>query len=666
MRKYLLVLLLSFSCAFSWAQVQPVLTDTTKHVPPANAGGIQDFYNRKDSVKKFYAKDIRFANASQFEQDTIAFTRLDTVINRFQNYSPFYHNNNYYMNNGNLGLPSHNLFPQFTVNSVEFRNGQNAYSLYEIKPEHVQYYRVYAPYTELYWVSAFGKESMFYFIHTQNIKPNFNVGIKYFTLGSEGYYPKQRPKDSYLTGWSWYQSKSLKYNLVSNISTFGFKAQENGGLTNDSIFTVPTVVSHQFEGVYLNNAKNTWKNFSWFLKQTYIIGKRDTNARYQNKLFKSPYSRVSHEFLYDQKSYTYDQAYASGDPLRPTQYYQYNYYDTLKTNDNISQKLLRNDLDLALYGRGGLNKFNVNAGVRFDYLTYKQSIVFHDTSSVVPTDRSFNNFILKGKIGIALSNTIGLVANGEYNLAGYNFSDYLLNAVVTVDLGQNAGKVLLKALSQNAEPGYLFTKYASNHHFWDNSFSKINTNQLGVYYSNERTKTALSGEYFLTTNYTYLRKDPIGIIPIQAPNSVHLFRVQLDQEVLFGKFGWLSHYVFQKNNSSFISTPAFYTYQSIFYQNKVFKALGFQVGLDARYYTTYKAYSYAPELGQYYVNSSTIQVGNYPILDAFLTANLRRARFLVKYDYLNQGLGRKGYYTVDKYAMPDQNLKFGVSWRFYD
>ena len=78
-----------------------------------------------------------------------------------------------------------------------FNNGQTGFSLYEVKPEHVQYYRVYSPYTELYWVSAFGQESIFYFTHTQNIKPNLNVGLKYYTVGSGGSYPDQRPKDSY-------------------------------------------------------------------------------------------------------------------------------------------------------------------------------------------------------------------------------------------------------------------------------------------------------------------------------------------------------------------------------------------------------------------------------------------------------------------------------------
>ncbi|RZL37571.1 MAG: hypothetical protein EOO96_04765, partial [Pedobacter sp.] len=55
-----------------------------------------------------------------------------------------------------------------------------------------------------------------------------------------------------------------------------------------------------------------------------------------------------------------------------------------------------------------------------------------------------------------------------------------------------------------------------------------------------------------------------------------------------------------------------------------------------------------------------------PVVDFFLKANLKRANIFVKYDYLNQGLLSPGYFTVNRYPMPDALLKFGVTWNFYD
>ncbi|MGY0040251.1 putative porin [Pedobacter sp. NJ-S-72] len=36
------------------------------------------------------------------------------------------------------------------------------------------------------------------------------------------------------------------------------------------------------------------------------------------------------------------------------------------------------------------------------------------------------------------------------------------------------------------------------------------------------------------------------------------------------------------------------------------------------------------------------------------------------YEYVNQGLQSKGYYTVNRYPMPDKLFKIGLSWNFYD
>jgi hypothetical protein len=54
------------------------------------------------------------------------------------------------------------------------------------------------------------------------------------------------------------------------------------------------------------------------------------------------------------------------------------------------------------------------------------------------------------------------------------------------------------------------------------------------------------------------------------------------------------------------------------------------------------------------------------VVDIWLRASLRKANIFVKYEYANQGLMSKGFYTVNRYPMPDAMLKFGVRWNFYD
>ncbi|RZJ54972.1 MAG: hypothetical protein EOO44_03115 [Flavobacterium sp.] len=96
-----------------------------------------------------------------------------------------------------------------------------------------------------------------------------------------------------------------------------------------------------------------------------------------------------------------------------------------------------------------------------------------------------------------------------------------------------------------------------------------------------------------------------------------------------------------------------------------FKVLKTNIGFDVRYNTAYANYSYSPALSQFYVGDATV-LKSTPVVDVFLKANLKRANIFVKYDYLNQGLISPGYFTVNRYPMPDALLKFGVTWNFYD
>jgi hypothetical protein len=96
-----------------------------------------------------------------------------------------------------------------------------------------------------------------------------------------------------------------------------------------------------------------------------------------------------------------------------------------------------------------------------------------------------------------------------------------------------------------------------------------------------------------------------------------------------------------------------------------FDVLNTSIGIDVRYNTTYVAPSYAPGLGQFY-NGPNVTFSSYPVATVFLKATLQRTNFFIMYDYANQGLLSKGYYTVYKYPQQDHLLKFGVSWAFYN
>jgi hypothetical protein len=91
-----------------------------------------------------------------------------------------------------------------------------------------------------------------------------------------------------------------------------------------------------------------------------------------------------------------------------------------------------------------------------------------------------------------------------------------------------------------------------------------------------------------------------------------------------------------------------------------------QVGVDGRFNTAYYAPSYNPALSVFY-NQRDIEIGNYPYLDAYVTAKWKRMRIFLKYQHLNKGLfGNGQYFTVAGYPQNPGMFKLGISWGFYD
>src|SRR5690606_23465558 len=107
------------------------------------------------------------------------------------------------------------------------------------------------------------------------------------------------------------------------------------------------------------------------------------------------------------------------------------------------------------------------------------------------------------------------------------------------------------------------------------------------------------------------------------------------------------------------------TFHSFYMHQDLFKVLKMDFGFDVRYFGKYTANAYAPAIGQFY-NKDNTQFDTWPIVDAWVRTNWKRANLFVRYDYLNKGLFSKGYYTVDRYPMPYSIARFGLSWNFYD
>ncbi|MFC5282860.1 putative porin [Pedobacter alpinus] len=678
MKKHFLILLFTFLALQTFAQVS-----RERPMFPNNGGNQQqqqqqnadnstgeenlDSIRAKIEAKKdsivYNSKFIKYTKIN-FLTDSTRIFALDTTIKDFHRYKIIDLPESPTQNLGLNGLAYRNMLFE-PAKTIGFDAGLHFYDRYLLNPEDIKYYRARTQYTEMYYVTPAGRlaEQMFHVIHTQNVKPNLNVGASYAKMGSRSFYGAPGRQADVLAAnhlnaslWSWYESPNKRYNLLANTTFNNLKGYDNGSILNDSIFTFPTNVEPEFEAARLNNAKRNLTNNTIYIKQFYNIGKQrtiDTNA------VVLPTQRVSYKLAYNnQKSIFVNEGFDNSGLLKN----YFIYADSSQTADTTNIKNLQNEFNYSFYLRGNSlsflrNELKVNVGLQHDYYDYQQ----------FNFNTKFQNLTLKGDADYSFSDKANLKLNLQQIIQGRNFGDFLYEASSEIKLGNKIGSVILSAYSQNQSPAIIFERQISNHYQWNLSFDKIKTQNLAFSYLIPKYNFKAKAEYFLINNHVYFGEGVDGdAYPKQITSNINMLKISLRKDFKFGKFTFENFLVYQKTDfESVLMTPEIYTFHSFYMHQDFFKVLKTEFGFDVKYFSSYTAPSYAPGLAQFYQKGNQ-QFSNFPIADVWIRTNWKRANLFLRYDYVNKGLFNSGYYTVNRYPMPYSLAKFGVSWNFYD
>ncbi len=692
--RYILLLLFCLSATLVFAQSptnpnypnnrrQPANfnTDTSTNKAGKTLSGDQeiDEERKKEERKRdsviFTSKFIRVTNERMLTDSTQAFP-LDTGLTNFENYSVLYQPRGPKINLGSLGLAERDLL--FTPNkTIGFDVGQHFLDAYLFLPQDVQYYKARVPYTNLTLFSSGVKEQVFRAIHTQNINPQLNVGFNLNFIGSQGFYPRQNVGD--FTGgiFSWYESKSKRYNLLANYTFNTLKTPENGSILDDAIFTTPAASSYTTaanQPVRLQNSSDVIKNNGLYIKQFYYIGKVDSSKKGASVL---PTQRVGYTFYYNTSKYLFLQH----EPDTYTVFPDY-YYSSTYSHDSLTVQHIQNAFNYSFYLRpksGGVikNELKLDLGLVQDYYHYQQFVT--DTGIVNlyqriiiqdrKQDKSFQDITLKGRAGYRFSDRIFLDVDLQQVAEGRDFGNFLYDAKLTLSGGHKAGRIIFEGYSQSSSPPLVYTDWVSNHYIFHNSFNNQKTNSVSFNYINDALQFDLKAEYFLVSSYLYFSAQPNGIdaTPTQLHNPINLLKISLGKNITFRHWHFDNFIVYQKTDyQNTLRTPEVYTYSSLYYSKLLFDVLHSSFGMNVRYNTPYVAPSYAVGLGQFYNNTPNLTFSSYPVASVFVKATLIRTNIFLQYDYANQGLFSNGYYMVNRYPGPNSGLKFGVSWTFYN
>lgn len=656
--RYVFILLCIAGCAL----VLPARAQIQRQ--PAREGAELDSLRKLEESSRdtviFNSKYIRYTNRVIFRENTQT-VPIDTTLRRTQNYNILNTPERPTIGLGNLGLAYRELLFN-PSKDIGFDLGFHSYDIYKLSQDSLRYYRARTPFTSLYYVNGSRAEQVLKVTHSQNIKRNWNIGAVYNRIGARGTYRNQNADHLNAALFTWYESPNKRYNLFMNGLFNTIKAEENGSVVNDSIFTGTGRLGAAEETVKLSNrsdpSRQVIKDKSFYLGQYYYIGRLDSIAR-DSASRVLPTQRLFHAISYnDNLSYFYKNEADTYNALPDIA------GDPTRVGDSTQLKNIRNEFYYSFYLRGRAVKFiknevKLNVGLQHDIYKYWQE----------GREMNFSNTSLKGDLRYRFSDRVSITGGVNQVIQGRNAGDFLYEANAQFQLSKSAGRIILGAYTQNRSPELIYESLNYTYHKWSESWDNTKVNNLSFAYQNPKFRFNIKAEYFLMNNYNYLEETsfPNQIRPVQQTGDISLLKLTASKEFKFGDFNLESFVVYQKTNEmELLRTPEFYTYNSFYWGKRLFKsALTANLGFDARMNTTFTAPSYAINISKFF-NGPAVRYSSYPIIDLWARFSLRRANIFVRYDYANKGLFSPGYYTVNRYPMPGSLFKYGVIWNFYD
>lgn len=600
--------------------------------------------------------------------DSLRISRLDSNINDFYSYFSIPANHQYLGNNGSASYSI--VYKPFAKPGWDA--GFHAYDIYKYTLENTRFYKTTKPYTQLSYQLASGKEQMIKVTHTQNPAPNFNVGFDYRLISAPGFFVTQNTNHNNYRLFSSYQGKRKRYAAQFVLFGNSIKSSENGGIVNDSLlsnpeyskrFTIPVNLGGDaaFEPNPFKSSVttgNTYNDFTFFLRQSYDIGKKDSvevNDSTTEYLF-YPKLRFLYSFTYSTQKYQFQDATINYD------LYQ-NWYDTLIDNsvDTLTVldkwKIIKNDFSLMQFPDTKNQGQYIQAGVTLENLK----------GTFSSGSKNFYNIMLHGTYRNKTKNRLwDIVADANFYLNGFNAGDYSAKAELTRYLNKRWGNVRLLFTNVNRTPSFIYDLQSSFNFKNSDTYKKENITTLQA--NAENSFISLSATNYLITNLVYFtdyrqttqRSAVINLLQVSASKKIHISN----------RWKWYADITIQQTDGAApIKVPLVFTRNRFAFEGVFYKNLNLSTGLEIRYYTPYFANNYSPLMGQF-VPQDTDKIYNLPDISAFFHFRIKSFTGFIRAENLNSVSFKNGFgftnnnFAAPHYAYPGFIFRFGIQWGF--
>ena len=462
MKNILAVLILCFACSVSYAQQRGILDEIGNRAK--QAGTQSGNSGRKDTIGFVHRDDRKDSIGITYKYlDSVRSIPMDSSINDFDKYFSLPSGYQALGNNGAAAYPF--IFKPNTKPGWDA--GHHAFDVYRFTLEETKFYKTNRPYSQLSYQLASGKEQMIKAFHTQNPRPNWNFGFDYRLISAPGFFVTQNTNHKSYRIFSNYQGKRKRYAAYFVMLGNTLKNSENGGIKYDSLlydknrkkrYSIPVNLGSAapYEPNPFNSSVksgNVYKDFTFFVRQSYDIGKKDSvaiNDSTTEFLF-YPKLRLQHSFTYTNYRYLYQ------DLAADSAIYQ-NWYDTTlkKAIDSLTVKenwkFISNDLSLLQFPDTKNPAQFILAGARLENIK----------GELKGGTTNLYNLVLHGEYRNKTRNKLwDVLAKGEYYLNGFNHGDYSAYASIGRYFNKKFGAVRLFFNNVNRSPSFIYNSAAS-------------------------------------------------------------------------------------------------------------------------------------------------------------------------------------------------------------
>lgn len=337
-------------------------------------------------------------------------------------------------------------------------------------------------------------------------------------------------------------------------------------------------------------------------------------------------------------------------------------------NDSFSTLYISNTVGVeVLEGFKKWAKMGIAAFVAHDYRKYSQPLMNWadaqrlEIDEVEKNEATENSLSVGGRISSNSFKYFDYYAWGQVALIGAQAGEVEVSGQLNTHIPLLGHTVTVSANVdfQNIQPSYYLRKFKASLHEWDRSLKMIQLLRVGGSMNIPFTKSRIFANFETLQNP--IAPDVKGI-PVQTELNTRVISVGLDQSLSWKILNWENSVIWQSSSHHDITPlPMVSVYSNFYLKFLIAKVMTLQVGADAKWHTAYYAPYYEPSTQQFRPQEDIKIGGEAPLLNAYVNAHLKRARFFVKYYNVGALLFKPSHFTMPNYPLYPPVLRMGVA-----